>query len=47
VHTSVQAIRRADMDMLGHVNNVVYFRYMEQGAAEIVWTIAAPLKTAS
>jgi acyl-CoA thioester hydrolase len=30
VHTSRQAIRWADMDMLGHVNNTVYFRYCEQ-----------------
>lgn len=30
VHTSTQAIRWGDMDALGHVNNTVYFRYMEQ-----------------
>jgi acyl-CoA thioester hydrolase len=35
VHTSRQAIRWADMDMLGHVNNTVYFRYCEQ--ARIEW----------
>ena len=35
VHTSAQAIRWSDMDMLGHVNNTVYFRYMEQ--ARIEW----------
>ncbi len=35
VHTSVQPIRWGDMDALGHVNNTVYFRYMEQ--ARIEW----------
>ena len=35
VHTSRQEIRWGDMDMLGHVNNTVYFRYMEQ--ARIEW----------
>lgn len=29
VHTMRQAIRWGDMDALGHVNNTVYFRYME------------------
>lgn len=36
VHTSRQAIRWSDMDMLGHVNNASYFRYFEQ--ARIEWT---------
>jgi acyl-CoA thioester hydrolase len=35
VHTSTQPLRWADMDMQGHVNNTVYFRYMEQ--ARIEW----------
>lgn len=35
VHTSLQPIRWGDMDALGHVNNTVYFRYMEQ--ARIEW----------
>ena len=35
VHTSRQPIRWGDMDALGHVNNTVYFRYMEQ--ARIEW----------
>jgi acyl-CoA thioester hydrolase len=39
VHTSTQAIRWSDMDALGHVNNTVYFRYMEQ--ARIEWLYAA------
>jgi acyl-CoA thioester hydrolase len=39
VHTSIQAIRWSDMDMLGHVNNVVYFRYMEQARVEWLYTL--------
>ena len=35
VHTSRLPIRWGDMDALGHVNNTVYFRYMEQ--ARIEW----------
>ena len=31
VHTMRQAIRWGDMDVLGHVNNTIYFRYMETG----------------
>jgi len=38
VHTSIQPIRFGDMDALGHVNNTVYFRYMEQ--ARIEWLFA-------
>ena len=38
VHVSRQPIRWADMDALGHVNNTVYFRYMEQ--ARIEWLYA-------
>ena len=40
VHTSRQPLRWADMDMLGHVNNVGYFRFMEQ--ARIEWLHAQP-----
>jgi len=35
VHVSTMPIRWADMDALGHVNNTVYFRFMEQ--ARIDW----------
>ena len=35
VHTSRMPIRWGDMDAMGHVNNTVYFRYMEQ--ARIEW----------
>ena len=35
VHVERIAIRWGDMDAMGHVNNTVYFRYMEQ--ARIAW----------
>jgi len=35
VHTTRMAIRWGDMDAMGHVNNTVYFRYIEQ--ARIDW----------
>jgi acyl-CoA thioester hydrolase len=35
VHTDVIPIRWGDLDSVGHVNNTVYFRYMEQ--ARIDW----------
>lgn len=35
VHESIMPIRWGDMDALGHINNTVYFRYMEQ--ARINW----------
>ena len=35
VHTTRMAIRWGDMDAMGHVNNAVYFRYIEQ--ARIDW----------
>lgn len=35
VYTSLIPIRWGDMDAMGHVNNVVYFRFMEQ--ARIEW----------
>jgi len=38
VHTSRMPIRWGDMDALGHVNNTVYFRYMEQ--ARLEWLYA-------
>jgi acyl-CoA thioester hydrolase len=40
VHTSLQPLRWADMDMLGHVNNVAYFRYMEQARIEWLYSIS-------
>ncbi len=38
VHTTTQPMRWGDMDAMGHVNNTVYFRYMEQ--ARIEWLYA-------
>jgi len=35
VHTEVIPIRWGDMDAMGHVNNTIYFRYVEQ--ARISW----------
>lgn len=35
VHRTLITIRWGDMDAMGHVNNTVYFRYMEQ--ARIDW----------
>ena len=35
VHVTRMAIRWGDMDAMGHVNNAVYFRYLEQ--ARIEW----------
>ena len=35
VHTLRMPIRWGDMDAMGHVNNTIYFRYMEQ--ARISW----------
>jgi acyl-CoA thioester hydrolase len=34
VHTSLIAIRWGDMDAYGHVNNTIYFRYLEQVRVE-------------
>ncbi len=39
VHTARIAIRWGDMDALGHVNNTVYFRYMEQARVEWLTTV--------
>lgn len=39
VHTMCMPIRWGDMDAMGHVNNTVYFRYLEQ--ARIEWFVVA------
>ncbi len=39
------AVRWADMDMMGHVNNVLYIRYMEQG--RLGWFNAANMPVAT
>ena len=43
VHTSRMAIRWGDMDAMGHVNNTVYFRYMEQTRIEWFYGVAQKL----
>ena len=35
VHVEIVPVRWGDLDALGHVNNTLYFRYMEQ--ARIAW----------
>jgi acyl-CoA thioester hydrolase len=40
VHTSLQSIRWGDMDAFDHVNNTVYFRYMEQARIEWLYGLA-------
>lgn len=34
IHTSQMKLRWGDMDAFGHVNNTIYFRYMEQTRIE-------------
>jgi acyl-CoA thioester hydrolase len=34
VHTSLIPVRWGDMDAYGHVNNTIYFRFMEQARVE-------------
>jgi len=31
VHEAIIPLRWGDMDAFGHINNTLYFRYMEQG----------------
>jgi len=40
VHVMRQAIRWGDMDVLGHVNNTIYFRYMETGRIAFLEEVA-------
>jgi acyl-CoA thioester hydrolase len=40
VHRCVQTVRWGDMDALGHVNNTLYFRYMEQARLEWFYAFA-------
>lgn len=43
VHTMRQAIRWGDMDVLGHVNNTIYFRYMETGRIAFLEEVSGAL----
>ena len=38
VFTSRQTIRWGDLDALGHVNNTLYFKYMEQCRSEWMYS---------
>lgn len=42
VHATRMQIRWGDMDAMGHVNNTVYFRYLEQ--ARIEWFTSAGIE---
>ena len=39
VHQMIMPIRWGDMDAYGHVNNTVYFRYMEQARCEWITSL--------
>lgn len=39
VHEMIMPIRWGDMDTYGHVNNTVYFRYMEQARVEWITSL--------
>jgi acyl-CoA thioester hydrolase len=39
VHEIVTPIRWGDMDAYGHVNNTIYFRYMEQARVEWITSL--------
>ncbi|HZT55949.1 MAG TPA: acyl-CoA thioesterase [Burkholderiaceae bacterium] len=41
VHEMVIAMRWGDMDAMGHVNNTVYFRYMESVRLEWLFKVGA------
>jgi len=45
VHTTHMPVRWGDMDAMGHVNNTVYFRYMEQARIEWFYAFARKLDT--
>lgn len=44
VHTSLIPIRWGDMDAYRHVNNTVYFRYMEQVRVEYLEQLGFPIE---
>ncbi len=44
VHTTCIPIRWGDMDAYGHVNNTVYFRYMEQARVEWIEEMRIPVR---
>ncbi len=46
VHRSRMAIRWGDMDAFGHVNNTLYFKYIEQARIEWMESLGGDLKSA-
>ncbi len=44
VHSIVLDVRWGDLDALGHLNNTVYFRFMEQARAQWLHEIGHPLR---
>ena len=44
VHTSLIPIRWGDMDAYRHVNNTIYFRYMEQVRVEFLEALGYPIE---
>ena len=44
VHATTVPIRWGDMDAYGHVNNTVYFRYMEQARVEWIEAMQTPVR---
>jgi len=44
VHVTKIPIRWGDMDAYGHVNNTVYFRYMEQARVEWIEGLKVPVR---
>jgi acyl-CoA thioester hydrolase len=41
VHAAVMPLRWGDMDAMGHINNTLYFRYMEVARLEWIYQIGA------
>ena len=44
IHVTQMPIRWGDMDAYGHVNNTVYFRYMEQARVEWIESLEVPVR---
>ncbi len=44
VHVTTMPIRWGDMDAYGHVNNTIYFRYMEQARVEWIEAMQVPVR---
>ena len=44
IHVTKMPIRWGDMDAYGHVNNTVYFRFMEQARVEWIEEMQVPVR---